>query len=60
MDEFADILPKVLLVGVTLFILTRFSGIVGAGAKGMFGEMSSIVRNIKPGEIKVKFRYVVY
>lgn len=53
----ADILPRLLLVGFFILLLSRM-GNIGAGAKNsMFGGMSSIGKIVKPGDIRVKFRY---
>lgn len=58
LDDISKILPILFMTGLTIFMLKRTSSMIGGKGGGLFGSMS-IVKHVKPGEINVRFKWVL-
>lgn len=59
LSHLSNVLPTVLLIGFTWFLMRRATGAMGMGkkGKGLFGGvMSSTAKVINPSEINVRFK----
>lgn len=57
LDKMSNFLPTLFIVGLSLYFMKRGNALGAFGKSRMFGNLPSIVRHVKPGDITIRFKY---